>query len=83
MKKFEVEVKHRIYIDSETLQEANKQMLEKYPEFETVNFYDMNESKNHEVIGHCELSDLSIFETDDFSYDVEGVMWLNNLPESD
>lgn len=82
MKKFEVEVKHYIYIDAETLQEANEKMQEKYSEFETVDFFDINESKSHEVIGHCEVSGLSIFEGDDFSSDSEGVMWLNNLPES-
>ena len=79
MKKFEVEVKHYIYIEAETLQEANEKMQEKYSEFETVDFYDLNESENHEVIGHCEMSGLSIFEGDDFYSDSEGVMWLNNL----
>ena len=78
MRKFEVEVKHFITIEAETLQEANEKMQNDFSEFETVDFYDTNESKSHEVIGHCEISGLSIFENDDFSWDENGVMWLNS-----
>ena len=77
MKTFEVHFKGFKLIQAETLRDANETMETKYPELETTDFYDDDEEKNNEVIGHCEVSGLSIFEGDDFSSDKEGCMWLN------
>ncbi len=78
MKRFEVEVKHFIYIDADTLQDANVIMQEKHSDFETVDFYDLEKRESHPVIGHCEMTGLSIFKGDDFTSDSEGVMILNS-----
>jgi hypothetical protein len=79
MKEFEVHYKGFTIIEAETLAEANKKMQETMPDIETTDFYDCDESKSNEVIGHCETTGLSIFEGDDYSYDSEGCMWLNNI----
>jgi hypothetical protein len=78
MKEFEVICKSSVYVMAENLAEANRIMEDKYPELETLCFYDTEEKEEYEVIGHCEDSGLSIFEGDDYSYDFEGCMWLNN-----
>lgn len=78
MKIFEVEVKSFISVEADTLQEANEFMEKNYSALETVNFFEVDEAINHEVIGHCEISGLSIFEGDDFRSD-SWVMWLKKF----
>jgi len=46
---------------------------------EALSFYDCEEHKEHEVLGKCEVSHLSIFEGDDYQYDTEGIMWLKEF----
>ena len=76
--RFEVEVKYFIYVEAENLQVANQRMQSEYPDLETVDFYDLDKSESNLVIGHCEMSGLSIFKGDNFTADLEGVMILNN-----
>ncbi|MFA5420302.1 MAG: hypothetical protein WC341_17750, partial [Bacteroidales bacterium] len=65
-------------LEAENLREANEKMQKIHPDVETVVFYDCDAVINHDVIGHCEISGLSIFEGDDFLHDSEGVMWLKS-----
>ena len=81
MKEFEVHYKGFVIIEAESLREANIKMEKEHPEFETVEFYDCEEHKSHEVIGHCEMTGWSIFEGDKYAYDKEGVMWLEEEDE--
>jgi hypothetical protein len=83
MKEFEVHYKGHVIIEAETLREANEKMEKEYPQFETTDFYDCAEGKSNEVIGHCEMSGLSIFEGDKYEYDKEGVMWLTDEEDTD
>jgi len=97
MKQFEIHFISHFTIEANNLREANelfekqKQVFirdivlfdEEYDLFtETLSFYDCEESKDHEVIGHCEISGLSIFEEDDYHYDSEGIMWLKEFDET-
>ena len=79
MTQFEVHYESFEIIEAENLREANKIMEERNSLVTTTNFYDCKESKDHEVIGHCEVSGLSIFEGDEYLHDKEGVMWLKEF----
>lgn len=46
---------------------------------QATSFYECEEGITHEVVGHCEMTELPIFEHDEFSHDEEGVMWLNDV----
>lgn len=85
MKQFEVEVKSFITVEADSLREANEYMEKEFGSLETVNFFEVDGAINHEVIGHCEVSGLAIFEGDDYYYDSDGVMWLKEFddPEED
>lgn len=80
-KRFEVKVKTYLYIEADDLKEANKIIQETYPEFETTSFYNCTDNVNHNVIGCCVISGLSIFEGDEFYSDSEGVMWFKEYGE--
>ena len=79
MAQFEVEVKSFITVEADSLREANEYMAREFGSLETVNFFKVNGSINHEVIGHCEVSGLAIFEDDEYCYDSEGIMWLKEF----
>jgi hypothetical protein len=83
MKQFEVEFKSHDIIEVENFEEARKKFTEKHsiPDQATC-FYDCETSEKKEVIGYCEMSELPIFEDDDYQYDKEGVMWLTREEES-
>lgn len=81
MKTFEVTFKGFKIIEAETLREANEKMEKESPGFETIDFYDCDDRRDYPVIGHCEYSGLSIFEGDKYSYDKEGVMWLDETQD--
>jgi hypothetical protein len=81
MRKFEVNYTGIIKVEAETLHEAAIKFKDQFPNEHAIDFYDFKESKSHEVLGKCEHSGLSIFEGDDYSYDNEGVMWLNNTED--
>ena len=78
---FEVHYKGHVLIEAESLRAANEEMEREHPEFETTEFYNCDRNESHMVIGHCEYSGLSIFEGDSYSYDTEGIMWLNETQD--
>jgi hypothetical protein len=77
MKTFEVEFKSHDIIEANNFEEARKKFSEKHhiPNQATI-FYDCETAEKKEVIGYCEISELPIFEDDDYKYDKEGAMWL-------
>lgn len=78
--KYEVVFKGTTEVEADSLREANARFQRSHSEFEALTFFPLDDSGNeHEVIGHCEASGLSIFEEDEFVSDADGVMILKEF----
>jgi hypothetical protein len=77
MKTFEVHFTSHDIIEAESFDDAREKFKEKHsiPDAPTV-FYDCETSERKDIIGFCEISELPIFDGEDYKYDNEGVMWL-------
>lgn len=81
--KYEVTFKGSVTLEANSLREANQIVQDNNPEWETLYFFELDDESNveHEVIGHCEVSGLSIFEEDEFVSDADGIMILKEFFE--
>ena len=79
MAKFEVLAKMIVNVDADNLEEANKIIRENIPDAEIEYFYQEDTDEANYVVGKCEISGLSIFESDDYYYDEDGIMWLKKF----
>ena len=82
MKTFEIEFKSHDIIEAESFEEARKKFSEKHsiPD-QATSFYDCDTQESKEVVGYCEISELPIFEDDEYLCDSEGVMWLEQFDD--
>lgn len=77
MAQFEIEYKSFDIIEAKDFEEARKLFSEKhYIPDSATNFYNCETHEGKEVIGYCEMSELPIFDDDEYLVDTEGVMWL-------
>lgn len=77
MAQFEIEFKSHDIIEAKDFEESRKLFSEKHfiPDQATC-FYNCETQESKEVIGYCEMSELPIFEDDEYNHDGEGTMWL-------
>lgn len=77
MKKFEVKVMCHIHIDAESFEAARQKFKESHPlPIVPESFQDCESGEIKEVVGICEISEIAIFEDDEYTDDGEGVTVL-------
>jgi hypothetical protein len=83
MREFEIEYISHDIIMAEDFNAARRLFVLKHniPDAATC-FYDVKSGEKKEVIGHCEMSELPIFEGEKYTTDGE-VMWLDSECEDD
>lgn len=76
MKKFEIEFTGRIKIKAKDFDQARAKFAHRYPENLPTEIIDLDTDDFKSVIGRCEMSDLPIYEDDDYVQDSEGCLIL-------
>jgi hypothetical protein len=76
MKKFEIEFTGRIKIKARDFDHAKAKFVHRYPENFPTEVVDLENDEYKPVVGRCEITDLPVYEDDDYVQDSEGCIML-------
>lgn len=76
MKKFEIEFTGRIKIKAKNFDDARKKIAHRHPEYMPTEVIDLETDDFKSTVGRCELSDLPVYEDDNYYTDEEGCIFL-------
>lgn len=75
--KFEIQFANHVTIEADSFEGARQKFTDQFPiPVTATSFYEIESNVNKDVVGYCEISELPIFEDDEFGFDEEGIMWL-------